>query len=176
MDGGTVMEGTEGTFGGGMVQRRTCTIPSYLASEPFDPKHVSVPTHRKPGYPVRTAKRPNTPPLEDPFSCRCGGGSAADRNIFGMLGVVIRHGSAWPSWRVGLLPHCTKFVQVPARCGLLLKAVAGDPLRGDVFVLHPLAHFVANVGVTAFVPGSAVSAFCDGHVVGPPAGRGGSAT
>ena len=43
--------------------------------------------------------------------------------------------------------------------------VAGDPLRGDVFVLHLVAHFVADVGVGTFVRGSAVSAFCDGHVV-----------
>ena len=49
--------------------------------------------------------------------------------------------------------------------GLRLKAVARHPLRNDVFVLHLVAHFVADVGVGAFVRGSAVSAFCDGHVV-----------
>ena len=48
---------------------------------------------------------------------------------------------------------------------LRLKAVAGDPLRGDAFVLHLVAHFVADVGVGTFVRGSAVSAFCDSHVV-----------
>ena len=49
--------------------------------------------------------------------------------------------------------------------GLRLKAVARDPLRGDVFVLHLVAHFVADVGVGTFVRGSVVCAFCDGHVV-----------
>ena len=39
------------------------------------------------------------------------------------------------------------------------------PLRGDAFVLHLVAHFVADVGVGTFMRGSAVSAFCDGHVV-----------
>ena len=92
VDSGTVMEGTEGAFGGGMVPRRARTIPSYLAIEPFNPEHVSVPAHRKPGYPMRTVESGNTPPLKDPFSRRSGGGSAADRNIFGMLGIVIRHG------------------------------------------------------------------------------------
>ena len=43
MDSGTVMEGTEGTFGGGMVPRRARTIPLYLALEPFSPEHASSP-------------------------------------------------------------------------------------------------------------------------------------
>ena len=49
--------------------------------------------------------------------------------------------------------------------GLRLKAVAGDPLRDDMFVLHLVVHLVADVGVGTFVCGSAVSALCDGHVV-----------
>ena len=32
-------------------------------------------------------------------------------------------------------------------------------------MLHLVAHFVADVGIGTFVRGSAVSAFCDGHVV-----------
>ena len=46
VDNGTGVEGTEGTFGGGMVPQRAGTIPSYLAPEPFNPEHVSVPAHR----------------------------------------------------------------------------------------------------------------------------------
>ena len=49
--------------------------------------------------------------------------------------------------------------------GLRLKAVAGDPLHGDAFVLYLVTHFVADVSVRTFVRGSAVCAFCDGHVV-----------
>ena len=37
---------------------------------------------------------------------------------------------------------------------LRLKAVAGNPLRGDAFVLHLVAHVVADVGVGTFVRGS----------------------
>ena len=48
---------------------------------------------------------------------------------------------------------------------LRLKAVDGDPLRSDAFVLHLVTHFVADVGVGTFVRGSAVCAFCDSHVV-----------
>ena len=74
MDSGAVVEGTWGTFGGGVVPRRARTVPSYLALGPFNPEHVSVPPHRQPGHPVRTVESGNTPPLEDPFSCRSGGG------------------------------------------------------------------------------------------------------
>ena len=166
MDSGTVMEGTEGTSRGGMVPRRARTIPSYLAPKPFNPQHASVPAHREPRYPVRTVESDNTPPLEDPFSRRSGGGPAADRNIFGMLGIVIRHGQA--RGHLGeqvyfpMAPNMFAFLRV---AGLRLKAVVGDPLRSDAFVLHLVAHLVANIGVRTFIRGSAVSAFCDGHVV-----------
>ena len=72
VDNGAVMEGTYGAFGGGMVPRRARPIPSYLALEPFNPEHMSVPAHRQPGYPVRTVESDNTPPLEDPFLRRSG--------------------------------------------------------------------------------------------------------
>ena len=49
--------------------------------------------------------------------------------------------------------------------GLHLRAVFGHPLRGDAFVLHLVAHVVADVGVGTFLCGLALSAFCDGHVV-----------
>ena len=55
VDSGTVMEGTEGAFGGGMVPRRARPIPSYLALDPFNPEHASVPAHRQPGYPLHTS-------------------------------------------------------------------------------------------------------------------------
>ena len=87
----TLMGGTEGTFGGGVVQRRARPIPSYLAPEPFNPVHALVPAHRQQGYPVHTVESDNTPPLEDPFPRRSGGGPAAYRNIFGALGIVIQH-------------------------------------------------------------------------------------
>ena len=92
MDSGTVMEGTYGAFGGGMVPRRALPIPSYLAPEPFNLEHMSVPAHHQPKYPVRTVESDNTPPLQDPFPRRSGGGPAARCNIFGAPGVVIRHG------------------------------------------------------------------------------------
>ena len=92
MDSGTVMKGTEGAFGGGMVPQRARPIPSYLAPKPLNPEDASVPTHRQPGYPVRTVESDNTPPLEDPFPRRSGGGPAAYCNIFGAPGVVIWHG------------------------------------------------------------------------------------
>ena len=92
MDSGNVMEGTERAFGGGMVPRRAHPIPSYLAPEPFNPEHASVPVHRLPGYLVRTVESDNTPPLEDPFPRRSGAGPATYRNIFGVPGIVIRHG------------------------------------------------------------------------------------
>ena len=50
--------------------------------------------------------------------------------------------------------------------GLRLKAVAGDPLCGDAFVLRLAAHFVADVVAGTFMRGSAVSAFCDSFTVG----------
>ena len=81
-----------GAFGGGMVPRRARPIPSYLAPEPFNPEHASVPAHRQPRYPVRTVESDNTPPLEDPFPHRSGGGPAAYCNIFGAPGIVILHG------------------------------------------------------------------------------------
>ena len=56
VDSGTVMEGREGTFGGGMVPRRARAIPSYLSPEPFNPEHASVPAHQKPRHPVRTVE------------------------------------------------------------------------------------------------------------------------
>ena len=90
VDSGTVVEGTEGTFGGGVVPRRACTIPSYRAPQPFNPEHASVPTHRQPGFPVCTVESGDTPPLEDPFSRRSGSWPAAHRNIFGTLGIVIQ--------------------------------------------------------------------------------------
>ena len=74
-----------------MVPWRARPIPLYLAPEPFDLEHVSVPAHRQPGHPVRTVESDNTPPLEDPFSRRSGGGPAAYCNIFGAPGIVIRH-------------------------------------------------------------------------------------
>ena len=92
MDIGTVMEGTYGAFGGGMVPWRARPIPLYLALEPINPEHTSVPVHRQLGYPVRTVESDNAPPLEDLFPRRSGGGPAAHCNIFGALGVVIRHG------------------------------------------------------------------------------------
>ena len=46
VDSGSVMEGTQGAFGACMVSRRARPIPSHVALEPFDPEHVSVPTHR----------------------------------------------------------------------------------------------------------------------------------
>ena len=92
VDSGAVMEGTEGTVGGGMVPRRTCATPSYLAPQPFNLEHASVPAHRQPRYPVRNVESGNTPPLEDPFSRWSGVGPTAYRNIFGTLGIVIRHG------------------------------------------------------------------------------------
>ena len=61
-----------------------------------------------------------------------------------------------------IAPNLFAFLRVT---GLRLKAVAGDPLRGDVFVSHLVAHFVADVGVGTFMCGSAVCAFGDGHVV-----------
>ena len=91
MDSGTVMEGTQGALGG-MVPRRALPIPSYLAPKPFNQEHVSVPAHRQLGYPVRTVESDNTPPLEDPFPRRSGGGPAAYCNIFGAPGIVIQHG------------------------------------------------------------------------------------
>ena len=48
---------------------------------------------------------------------------------------------------------------------LRLKVVVGDPLHGVTFVLHLVAHSVADVGVGTFVHGLAVRAFSDGHVV-----------
>ena len=54
VDSGTVVEGTYGAFGGGMVPRRARPIPSYLARQPFDSVHTSVPAHRQQGHPVRT--------------------------------------------------------------------------------------------------------------------------
>ena len=93
MDSGTVMEGTYGAFGAGMVPWRARPIPLYLAPEPFNPEHVSVTAHRPPGpHLVRTVESDNTPPLEDPFPCRSGGGPAANCNIFGAPGIAIRHG------------------------------------------------------------------------------------
>ena len=59
-DSGTVMEGTEGAFGSGVVLWRACTMPSYLALEPFNQDHASVPGHRQPGYPLRTEESGNT--------------------------------------------------------------------------------------------------------------------
>ena len=38
-----MMEGTYGAFGGGMIPRHARPIPSYLAPEPFNPEHTSVP-------------------------------------------------------------------------------------------------------------------------------------
>ena len=61
-----------------------------------------------------------------------------------------------------MTPNLFAFLRV---AGLRLKAVVGDPLRGDVFVLHLVTHFVADVGIGTCVRGSAVSAFCDRHVV-----------
>ena len=87
-----VMEGTKGAFGGGMVPQRARSIPSYLSPEPFNLEHASVPAHRQPGHLVRTVESDNTPPLEDPFLRRSGGGPAAYRNIFGAPGTVIWHG------------------------------------------------------------------------------------
>ena len=92
MDSGTVVEGTYGASGGGMVPRRARPIPSHLAPEPSNPEHTSVPAHRQLGYLVRTVESDNVPPLEDPFPQRSGGGPAAHCNIFGAPGVVIRHG------------------------------------------------------------------------------------
>ena len=92
MHSGTVMEGTQGTFGVGMVPRRARPIPLYPALEPFNPEHASVPAHWQPGYPVRTVESDNTPLLEDPFPRRSGSGPAAYRKIFGAPGIVIRHG------------------------------------------------------------------------------------
>ena len=92
VDSGTVMEGTKGTFGGGMVPRRARTIPSYLAPDPFNPEHASVPAHQQPRYPLRTVESGNAPLLEDPFSRRSGGGPTAYRNIRRTLGIIIRHG------------------------------------------------------------------------------------
>ena len=92
MDGGTVMEGTKGAFGGGMVRQRAHPIPSHPALEPCNPKHASVAARRRPRYVVRTIESDKTPPLEDPFPRRSGGGPAAYCNIFRAPGIVIRHG------------------------------------------------------------------------------------
>ena len=94
MDNGTVVQGTHGTFGGGVVPRRARTVPSYLAPQPFNPEHASVPVHWPLRYPMRTVESGNPHPLEDPFSRRSGGGPVAYRKIFGTLGIVIRHGQA----------------------------------------------------------------------------------
>ena len=77
-----------------MIPRRARPIPSYLAPEPFNPEHASVPMHRQPGYPMRTVESDNTPPLKDRFPRRCGGGPATHWNIIGVPGVIIRHGYA----------------------------------------------------------------------------------
>ena len=45
------------------------------------------------------------------------------------------------------MPDLFAFLRV---AGLRLKAVAGDPLCGDAFMLHLVAHFVADVGVRTF--------------------------
>ena len=90
MDSGTVMEGTQGAFGGGMVPRRARPIPSYLAPEPFNPEHASVPAHRQPRYLVPTVESDNTPPLKNPFPRRSGC-RPAYCNVFGASGTVIGH-------------------------------------------------------------------------------------
>ena len=92
VDSGTVVERTEGAFRGGVVPQRARTVPSHLALEQFNPSHASVPTHQHLGYPVRTVESGNTPPMEDPFLHRSGSWPAAYHNIFGTLGIVIRHG------------------------------------------------------------------------------------
>ena len=76
----------------GVVWSHGAPHPIVPGPEPFNPEHTSVPAHRQLGYAVRTVERDNTPQLEDPFPCRSGGGPAANCNIFGAPGVVIRHG------------------------------------------------------------------------------------
>ena len=167
VNGGTVMEGTKGAFGGGMVPRRARPIPSYLAPEPFNPAHASVPVHRQPRYPVRTVKNDNTPPLEDPFPRQSGGGPAAYRNIFGVPGIVIRHGEA--RGHLGeqvyfpIAPNWFAFLRAT---GLRLRAVASDPLRGDTFVLHLVAHFVADVGIGTLARAPCTLVVLIGHFKG----------
>ena len=90
MDSGTVMEGTEGAFGGGMVPQRARPLPSYVAPQPFNLEHASVLANRQPGYPVRTVESDNTPPPEDPFPRRSGRGPAAHCNIFGAPGLTYK--------------------------------------------------------------------------------------
>ena len=166
MDSGTVMEGTEGTFGGGMVPRRARTIPSHLALEPFNPKHASVPAHRKPAYQCAPSKVATHlrwrihfragvgvgPPQRAISSGGWGSYSGTGRRV-----AILASRSTFPN-----APNLSAFLRV---MGLRLNAMAGDPLHSDAFVSHLVAHFVANVGVRAFVRGSAVSAVSDGQLV-----------